>query len=199
MSEGHKLLVRDLYIFERMTAELGAYLDSNTLIWELSNANMPKLTLGGCLMRHHRLHVLKHSLQPSESMWLYDTATQFNKVLAERVVKTEKRAHEELHARTSEWIRELQRFPTYLLEGWQQAYASVVDTRVVMDALIHFLQASPYQLDQKLKTEVKTLDANLHKRWKHGTFVWPFVWEPAYPADDYWWMYGQLKTVAEPV
>ncbi|MCB0032690.1 MAG: hypothetical protein KDE51_01620, partial [Anaerolineales bacterium] len=189
--------VRDLYIFERMTEELEAYLDSNTLIWELSNANMPKLTLGGCLMRHNRLHVLKDSLQPAESMWLYDVAIQFNKILAERVVKTEKRAHEELHARTGEWIRELQRFPTYMLEGWQ-SYADVVDTRVVMDALTRFLQMSPYQLDQKLKAEVEMFDTNLRKRWEHGTFVWPVIWQPAYPADEYWWLYGQLKAVVEP-
>jgi hypothetical protein len=72
-------------------------------------------------------------------------------------------------------------------------YASEVDTRVVITALIDKLEGRPYQLDQRIQEELATLDRSLHRRWQIGEFVWSHVWQPAYPQDRYWWLYGEPK------
>ena len=72
-------------------------------------------------------------------------------------------------------------------------YASVVDTRVVITALLNKLRLPPYQLNPHVPNEVDQLDGHLRSRWHSGEFVWPAVWQPAYPADEYWWLYGRPR------
>ena len=45
-----------------MAAEMDAYLKSDVLFWHMSASRMPALTLGGYLMRQHRLLILRKLL-----------------------------------------------------------------------------------------------------------------------------------------
>ena len=99
MSEAIKKLKRDLAILEVMAAEMDEYLINTSLFWPLPDTSMPRLTLGGYLMRQHRLVRLRDLLGEDEQARLDQAISQYNQALVEKVVRFEGRAHEELHAR----------------------------------------------------------------------------------------------------
>jgi len=192
MNEAIEVLTQDLHILKAMTAEMKAYLDSEATYWPLNQEGMPpKLTIGGCLMRQSRLCVLQDRLLAVDCNQLYEVIEAFNELLRENVVRFEARAHDELHARLREWT-------TYLRNATSQVarehYASTVDTRLVITALVDKLQMPPYELNPQVAEDVNHIDNHLKGRWQPGEFVLPEVWRAAYPKAKYWWLYGGLES-----
>ena len=192
MKEGRQTAKRDLEILEVMVAEIDDYLMSEATHWTMEKGDMPKLTIGGCLMRCHRLPVVRDQLGEKTQQRLDKTVQTFAKALSENVVRFEHRIHEELHARLADWSGYLAHMASRMMADVDY-YASVVDTRVVIQAMIDELQKPAYQFDRHILQEVTTLDNNLKGRWQIGEFVWPAVWQPAYPPEPYWWLYGRPK------
>lgn len=185
-------LKSDLGILEAMAAEMDDYLRSQSLFWPLPDPSMPRLTLGGYLMRQHRLLALRQYLDADEQERLDKAVEQYNEALVEKVVRFEARAHEELHARLRQWseyIRELCK--ESLAAG--DYYPSAVDTRVMIKSLLDKLEKPPYVLDRRVFDELSAFDRALHNYWRPDDFVWPVEWKPAYPEKDYWYLYGRPR------
>lgn len=185
-----QLLERDLMILEAMVKDLDAYLMSESMWWAMAQSDMPRLTLGGCLMRRHRLLILQNQLDREQQKRLVAAIQQFDEVLDEKVIRFEYRAHQELRARISEWAGNLRELKSNVMAEIEH-YANVVDTRVVITATLDKLQEPPYQPAEKITQELAHLDQNLRNRWQAGEFIWPLVWKPAYPRDKYWYLYGR--------
>ncbi len=192
MNDEHQTILRDLQILETMVAETDGYLMSEATHWPMEKGDMPKLTIGGCLMRCHRLEVIRHRLDAADQSRLDMARHLFNQQLAKNVVRFENRMHQELRARLSDWSGYLRHMSSRMMADVVY-YASVVDARVVMKAAIDELMKPSYQLDQRILDELATLDNNLKSRWLMGEFVWPPVWQPAYPLKAHWWLYGRPK------
>ncbi|HEX6386995.1 MAG TPA: hypothetical protein VF177_20215 [Anaerolineae bacterium] len=192
MNEVHQILERDLTILEEMVAEIGGYLMSEATHWIMARGDMPKLTIGGCLMRQHRLSIVRDQLEPAEQVRLDTVLERFEEALKEKVVRFEDKGHQELHARLSEWSGYLRDMTSRMVTE-PEYYASVVDTRVVVTALLNKLRLPPYELNPHILDEVDQLDGYLRSRWQSGEFVWPAVWQPAYPPEEYWWLYGRPR------
>ena len=192
MNDVHQILERDLTILEEMVVEIDGYLMSEATHWIMARGDMPKLTIGGCLMRQHRLSVVRDQLEPAEQVRLDTILERLEEALKEKVVRFEDKGHQEVHGRLSEWTGYL-RDLTSRMATEAEYYASVVDTRVVITALLNKLRLPPYQLNPHVPNEVDQLDGHLRSRWHSGEFVWPAVWQPAYPADEYWWLYGRPR------
>ncbi len=192
MTEERQTVKRDLAILEMMVAEMNAYLMSEATHWTMEKGDMPKLTVGGCLMRCQRLPGVRDQLTEKAQQRLDKALQTFANALSENVVRFEKRMHQELHARLADWSNYLAHLASRMMADVDY-YASVVDTRVVIEAMIAELQKPAYQFDKHILQEVTTLDNNLKGRWQIGAFVWPFVWQPAYPPETYWWLYGRPK------
>lgn len=192
MNEVHTVLLYDLLILEEMAANMAAYLISDVTSWTIPRANMPKLTVGGYLMRQHRLQILQDQLQPDDQARLWAAVQKFDEALIERVVRFEFRAHQELHTRIGEWVNYLRDLGGRVASE-ANYYAGVADTRVVISSLFVQLQKDPYQLEQGALEEVKALDKNLRARLEDHEFIWDAVWKPAYPKEKYWWLYGCPK------
>jgi hypothetical protein len=155
----------------------------------MMKGRMPKLTLGGYLMRQHRLLGLRDRLDGSERERLDATITQFNQAFEERIVRLEQKAHRELDARLRQWSEFLKDLE------WEKfaaiaSYKSAVETRMMIAAIMELLQTAPLRLESRIGRQVRLLDANLRRQWRTGDFVWPDEWKPAYPAGEYWWLYG---------
>lgn len=195
MINEHQVLQRDLKILEQMATEMEAYLISDSMHWTMAERDMPRLTIGGYLMRQQRLSILRNYLQPEEQARLDVAIKHFNQTLVEKVVRFEHWAHQELHAFLSEWTCYLRSLTKYK-ELAVNRYAGKVDTRVVITAVIDKLLETPYRLDPQIPKEVAVLDQSLCRHWQVGRFVWEPVWRPAYPQEKYWWLYGKpdLKT-----
>jgi len=188
VSETNEILAQDLKILEAMIMQLAAYLASDATHWPMNQEGMPKLTLGGSLMRQERLQLLRHRLILADQGRLDKAVENFDDVIGNQVVRFEGRAHDELHARLREW--------TSYLRGASKAstqrdyYANVVDTRIVLTALMNKLSYQPYQLNTRLAQDIAQMDKHLEGRWQSGEFVLDPVWAEAYPVEKYWWLYG---------
>lgn len=189
MTQAIERLGRDLTILAAMAEGMDGYLRSETLFGKMAGGGMPMLTIGGYLLRQHRLYALRHWLAPEEQMRLEEAMRTFNLALVEKVVRFEEKGHQELAAR----IRQMEEYLRDL-ENKQAAginYATAVEPRAMITALIDKLEMPPYRLNSRVKQQVDLLDKNLRRRWRSGDFVWTAGWQPAYPPEVYWWLYGQ--------
>ena len=192
MNDAQALLLNDLTILENMLDELPEYLQSDATRWPLQYGS-PPMTIGGCLMRIQRLGKLFEQIPVLDQQRYHQAVDAYHAALEENVVRFEKRVHQELRARLSEWsicLRELHH------DGVR--YANKVDTRVVIAEMMWAMEKRPYQLQPQTKKEIQALDNNLKNRWSPGEFVWDAVWQPAYAAETYWWLYGMPAAIAVP-
>lgn len=191
MSHGIEKLREDLEILEEMAAEMDSYLKSDVLFWPMKNGNMPRLTVGGYLMRQHRLLSLESLLDDDEKSRLDAAVSQFNEALVEKIVRFENHGNQELEARLRQWgeyLKDLSR------ESSSAAYyATAVEPRAMITAIVNKLKLPPYQLNDRVYQQMNMLDNNLRRRWHRGEFVWPEEWQPAYPEAIYWWLYGSPR------
>lgn len=192
MSEAIERLRHDLTILEAMASEMDDYLRSQTLFWPMLKGNLPRLTVGGYLMRQHRLLALRHLLDEDEAGRLDAAIDQFNEALVEKVVRFEERAHEELHARLRQWGEYLKEVGRESL-AMGDYYSSHVQTRAMISALLDKLEMPPYKLDTRVLDQLGVYDRLLRNYWESGEFIWPTGWQEAYPKRDYWWLYGQPR------
>ncbi len=187
--EGLAKLKQDLVILETMAGETAEYLQSDVLFWPLQGANLPRLTLGAYLLRRHRLFALQELLDEDERRRLSAAVQEFQAALAGSIVRVENRAIEELEVRLRQWERHLNGYAGEERSN-RAYYATSVETRAIMEALLNELEAGPYQLPARLPERRDLLDSHLRSRWRSGPFIWPEAWRPAYPKAAYWWLYG---------
>jgi len=193
MSEALNKLQIDLKILEAMVAEMDDYLRNQAMFWPLADSSLPRLTLGGYLMRQYRLSTLRRLLDEHEQVRFDKVVITFNEALIEKVVSFEQHAHDELHARLRQWSE-------YLRELNQESaaagdyYHSAVETRAMIAALLDKLEMPPYQLDKRVLDELGVYDRALSNHWLPDGFVWPAEWQAAYPRADYWWLYGRPRS-----
>ena len=190
MSDGVTKLQHDLRILEAMAAEMPDYLRSEVLFWPMVPSGLPKLTLGGYLMRQHRLLALQDLLNEEEKGQLDTAVLTFNITTHEKIVRVEERSHTELEARIRQWAEALKEFKGVSSLSY---YRTAVDTRLMIALLVNKLQTSPFQLNPRLPPQVQLLDRNLSNKWQSGDFIWSPEWQPAYPRTDYWWLYGRPR------
>jgi hypothetical protein len=188
MSKGIEKLKKDLAILEQFSAEMHLYLPSDILFYP-TGPNIPQLTLGGYLLRQHRLLLLRDLLDSAEQNILDHAVSRAQVVFAENLVRFEQHADEELDARLRQWREYLHDVNR---SGGEYAayYATSVEPRAMLEVLITQFRLPPYQFNSTVPERLATLDQSLSARWRSGDFVWPDEWQPAYPRDTYWWLYG---------
>lgn len=192
MYEENERLGQDVAVLSAMAEQMPEYLDSDILFWPAPRGGMPALTLGGYLLREHRLLALAGLLTVEQQMEVNEALTRFNQALANRVVRFEKKAHHELEARLRQWEEYLKDMDRGTFDR-SSNYATAVETRAIIQALLNRLGMPPYRTEARPEQHLATLDTRLRGRWQPGDFVWPAAWEPAYPREAYWWLYGSPR------
>jgi hypothetical protein len=197
MSELQEKLQHDLKTIETMAEKMDAYLGSDSLFWNMG-PGVPALTLGGFLMRQYRLDALTAELSDSEQERFLNAAQRVNGLLSERVVAFEQKAHQEIDSRIRQWQeylrdRDWEDSPRQL-KAHQQRYATAVEARAMLHALTETLQTPPYELDERVPQRIESLDKRQRGKWEDGEFVWPEGMGPAYPRDEFWWLYGRFNS-----
>jgi len=183
-------LENDLEIVEAMASEMNEYLNSDVLFWPMQKGDFPRLTIGGYLIRQHRLNGLRELLDNEQRSRLDAVIDLFNQALVEKVVRFEERAHQEIQARMRQWSEYLKEAGTESLSIGNY-YASAVEPRAMIAAILDKLEMPPYELDKSIPQQLVVYDNALRRHWLPGTFIWPEEWAPAYPKSEYWWLYGR--------
>lgn len=189
MTTGTEKLSRDVDILEAMTAEMATYLDSDVLFWPLTGS-LPRLTLGGYLMREQRLLALRNLLSDAERARVEAAVVQVNQALDERIVRFETKANNELEARIRQWNEYLK---DVVNEGAAAGYMSAVEARLTAQAIIERLSMPPYQLETHATQQLAAVDNRLRNMWVPGDLVFAADWQPAYPQSTYWYLYGSVR------
>ncbi len=193
MITGDEKLARDVDILAAMAQEAPDYLDSDVLFWPLSGISAVKMTLGGYLMRQHRLLALQDQLDAAQAATVDTAVVQFNQALVERVVRFETKGNHEIDARLRQWSEYL-RDVEQGVAATSSNYATAVDARVMLTALKEALEMPPYRLAADATRKMDLSDLQLRRLWVPGDFVWPEEWAPAYPPGVYWYLYGEPRS-----
>jgi len=192
LSTGAQKLVEDLTILESMAAKMEEYLNGEELFWRKIDGDPVQPTIGGFLVRQHRLQALAPDLLDGAARLRLKAANeQFDQVRRQQSRRFEQRSERELSARLRQWAQALKD----LFEDDPPSmayYRADVEVRAIIAALIDSLQTLSTQIEPKTLEKLAELDHDLRQRWSPGSFVWPAEWEPAYPPSEYWWLYGQL-------
>ena len=189
MQDGNERLTQDAAVLVAMAGQMDQYLDSDILFWPAPRGGMPALTLGGYLLREHRLRLLSGLLPADQQAQINAAMTQFNQVLADRVVRFEKKDHNELEPRLRQWEEYIKDMDRGTFDR-SSNYGTAVETRAIIQALLEKLSLPPYQTEARPQQHLETLDTRLRSRFVPADFIWPLEWEPAYPRPTYWWLYG---------
>ena len=192
MATAIEKLERDVTIIATMASEMEAYLNSDVLFWHMGTSGMPALTLGGYLMRQHRLLILRHLLNDTKQIMLDGAVQQYNGVISEKIIRFEQKAHREQDARLRQWGEYLKDVDRGIAAKTSN-YGTAVETRTMISGLSESLRLAPYKLEQRIPAQTALLDNQLKQVWKPGDFIWFDEWQPAYPQEDYWWLYGKAK------
>lgn len=189
MNDADERLTQDVAVLAAMAEHMPDYLDSDTLYWPAPRGGMSMLTLGGYLLREHRLLALANRLAPEQQAQVSAAIAQFSRALDERIVRFEKKARAELDARLRQWEESLKEMEDGTFNRTSN-YGNAVETRAILQALVDRLNLPPYEADTRAEQRLALLDTRLRNNFRPGDFVWPEEWAPAYPQPAYWWLYG---------
>jgi hypothetical protein len=185
-------LERDLQITEAMAADLKPYFLSNTLYWSLGSGGylFPKGTLGGLLIRLHRLDALSGSLSLDQKHRLQNAQAQTRHQIDQWVVQAEEKALREIKARLRSWgefVAECEENP----RRYEDEYHTQVEGRTILEFLLDL--AGKAINGQGVTRKLLLLDQRLRKIGEEGPFVWDEALIPAFPQETYWWLYLRFK------
>ena len=181
-------LNRDVRTVEAMAAQLKPYIYEDELYGPMPG-DLPKLTIGGLLMRLSRLSALSNLLSPTQQDTLRVAQSQFDSIRKEWAVAYEGKIQRELKVR----ISALDQFFNECsdnLRGCADEYPSMIEKRV----MIEHLQDEAIGLNSApvgLKNGLIALDNKNHRYFEAGKFTWDPRLEPAYPPQKYWFLYGR--------
>jgi hypothetical protein len=184
-------LDRDIRTVEAMAARLTPYVYENEL-YGVMPGDLPRLTVGGLLMRLHRLSAIANLLSTQQQTTLATAKGQLDDVRKEWAVAYEGKVAQELKAR----LRALDQFANECGEnprGCADNYPSGIEKRVIVEALEEEASASN-TLTPDLRAAITNIDEKLRRYMKPGSaFLWDQRLEAAYPRDKYPFLYASLS------
>lgn len=166
---------RDFAALQQMAAELKDYLLSDVAFWPLGgSSHFPRLSLGRYLLTRARL-----AADAGHAAEVANLERQGDQVLAQWPAAAERKAEQEFHTRLHLW-------ETYLAER-QGRYATEVAQRAMLALL---LRRFPALAGTAAGQRLAALDTALKARLRPGAFVWEAGLEAAFPAEEFWFLYG---------
>lgn len=167
--------------------ELENYLDADTLFYGMG-PSLPPLTIGGFLLRWHRLQAVEAQLSAEDQQRVQLAANQFNHLAHNRTVRLEHHALREINARLRQWQAAWEELQTTSFAP--SYYATAAEARVMLHHLLQWLSEPAYQFPTEIAQRITQFDQSTQRRWQKGAFVWDPIWQAAYPPATFWYLYG---------
>jgi len=196
MAETHYSLNRDLEEARAMAEGLDDYVQSEMLYGSVQGAgifsadsSMPSLTIGGLLLRLHRLQKLEGQMSLEQKAILTVIQTEHDRVRNEWSVHYIQKVSNEADAR----LRGLEAFFAECdgdPEGCANAYWPEAQRRTILQEIVDAL--NKYKMpDSDLDRSLKSHDAQLRRLTEPTDFIWDAKLQPVYPQEKYWWLYAE--------
>ena len=171
---------QDKAFFQSGLQQLETYLLSRELYWPISaqTTDFTQLTAGAMLLVRERLRGWR---TPG---WA-ELSAQMDAVRLKWRSAWETKSSREFHARSGLWKDFLAEARRASAESARQ-YPYQVRLRVILSLLLEDLRESP-------SDELAALDAELHRVFRAGAFVWDASLEWVFPQESFWFLYGTLN------
>lgn len=182
-------LEQNLGILEAMAANLTPYLYEEELFGQISN-NLPKLTVGGMLMRLYQLKHLVDALDSEQQQRLHDAEVNIDAARSEWALHYEQKVSQELASRLGAlvwYLDDCARDPDTCGSGW----LNEAEKRTI----VAHLRREAEQLDilaDDIKSQIAQVDSRLRRYHRDGDFLWDARLTEVYPRSDFWWLYGRV-------
>jgi hypothetical protein len=180
-------LDHDVRTVEAMASRLTPYIYETALYGPMPG-DLPRLTVGGLLMRLNRLSAIANLLSPGQQKALDTARRQFDAVRQEWAVAYEARLTQELPSR----LTALEQFIADCDESGRRCadlYPSEIEKRVIVEALKDEATARDV-LSPAARARLSGIDSQLHRFARPADhFIWDTRLEPAYPRDKFWFLY----------
>jgi hypothetical protein len=173
-------LDHDLRAVEAMAERLVPYVYETELYGQMPG-DMPRLTLGGLLMRLYRLSAISSLLTPEQQQRLRMAKESLEKTQTQWRVAYEGKIQQELPAR----IKSLEQFARSCMEIYPSGIEKRVMAEVLKDEAERLAVLSP-----ETRLALTNVDGKIRRNVKPGgSFIWDRRLELAYPRDKYWFLY----------
>lgn len=179
-------LTRDVRNVEAMASNLTPYIYEDELFGILPG-DLPRLTLGGLLMRLARLDVLADRLPESQQQTAENARRQLDEVREKWRVHYEKKIAHELRSRMvhlRQFLQEVEENPHRLTPDCPSA----MEKRV----MIELLKDEAMQLGvwtSELAATLYGIDSQIRRLGEQRDFIWDPAVQDAYPRDKFWFLY----------
>lgn len=181
----------NLTILESMADKMDFYLRSERVFVQAGLGTKVPPSIGGYLMRHHRLTAIAESqLDAAQRHRLAQANQSFEQAKRLNLTAFKTKAPQALTARLRQWQQELNEL---LGDPSAAFYKANVEKRLMIDRLLAAAEAGQFQPDPDSADKLAALDQRLRQRWQAGEFIWPDLWAELYPEASYWWLYGSIK------
>ena len=177
---------RDVKTVEAMAARLTPYVYEDQLYGSMPG-DLAKLTVGGLLMRLHRLSAISNILTPKQREVLQKATTKLDEVRRDWLVAYEGKIEQEFRAR----ITALNHFVNECMDNprsCRENYPSEAEKRTMLQELGDEALSLNIMADE-VKGALSSIDNKLHRYLEPGPFIWDPRLEPAYLRDKYWFLY----------
>lgn len=159
--------------------ELGNYLSSETLLWQMGN-NLPPLTSGNLLLAWRRL---------STQQWVEQELIKeaLTNLIEKRRTAWEKKIQLELPMRLNQWKQTIEDYARE--QGIDASYSSNVEIRTKLTLLLSALRFPA----ESIQTSLRSFDQELDQWMEPGSFVWEADLEKAFPLEVHPYLYLKRK------
>ncbi len=188
----------DLAIAQAMADELEIYLQRDVLYWQMDvhgpmSSRFPKMTLGGLLLRRHRLNALRDRLSPEQRAALDALNRRVETIIGHWTTIYGAKLAREMEARLNAWAR-------YITEDCLESRATCADnypSQAEVRTMLALLLEEAAKYSRADLAPVQNRLAALDSQFKGLSGVGPFIWDPilapAYPPERFWWLYREIK------
>lgn len=183
-------LDRDVEVLAAMASNLTPYLYEDEMFGYLAG-DLPKLTLGGLLLRVYRLSRLEDSLDAEQQSLVQDARINLDAARSEWAVHYESKLVRELTYRIDAFNRFLrdcsEDSKNCVLDYPVQAEKRTMSKHLADELTRHG------ELPPNLLTELASLDSHLQRIFQSGAFITDERLAAIYSREDFWWLYGGIR------
>ena len=187
MTEARYSIERDLSDAKSMADNLLPYVYEGELYGNIGGST-PKLTIGGLLLRLHRLHALADQLSASQKATLDEIDAQHEEVRREWSIHY----HEKLKQEALSRLKVIEAFFVECEDDPRVCsgnYQPEANRRTIVQNIAEALGQA--EGSAEITKAAKKIDQQLRRYTEPSDFVWSPELQPAYPADTYWWLYAK--------
>ncbi len=190
MTEANYNIDRDLSEAKALAEHLIPYIYEDQIYGTIGgmfgSGSMPSLTVGGLLLRLDRLHALESQMNAGQKAQLAAVDTQHENVRREWTVHY----NNKLEAEASSRLKVIQQYLKDCKDDARNCaynYPPEANRRTVVEALTRAIQHS--SATAELDATLRSVDAGLRSFTQPSDFILPATLKPAYPQNEYWWLY----------